>query len=38
MEWTCISTDIISTNDALKEASKKTIGKIRWGAEVTLHI
>ena len=35
-EWK--KTDIISTEDASKEVWKKTIGKIRWGAEVTLHI
>ena len=28
----------MSTEDASKEVSKKTIGKIRWRAEVTLHI
>ena len=35
-EWK--KNDVISTEDASKELSKKTIGKIRWGAEVTLHI
>ena len=35
-EWK--KNDIISTEDASNELSKKTIGKIRWGAEVTLHI
>ena len=35
-EWK--KTDNISTEDASKEVSKKTIGNVRWGAEVTLHI
>ena len=35
-EWK--KADIISTEDASKELSKKTIGKLRWGTEVTLHI
>ena len=31
-------TDITSTKDSSKEVSKKTIRKIRWGAEVSLHM
>ena len=35
-EWK--KTDITSTKDSSKEVSKKTIRKIRWRAEVSLHM